>query len=268
MFLIFVVILALTGAFAGVVSGLLGVGGGIFLVPVFLVLFRAFGVSEEVVMQMCVGTSTATIIATSLRSVVTHNGKGAVDWGVLKSWGPAMGLGAVLGVLAATAMHSDTLMAIFGIVAALMGVYMLAGAPRGRLAPSLPGPAVYAPLSGFIGFVCAMMGIGGGTFGVPALSAFGLPVQRAIATSAGFGAVISLPACVTYLLGSTGNAQTLPLTVGYVNLPTFALISLMTCLTVPFGVRLAHVLPAVRLRLIFAFFIILAALNMLRKAFF
>lgn len=258
--------LVVSGAIAGVISGLLGIGGGIFLVPVFLFLFSLFGVPDAALMQLCVGTSTATIVATSLRSVATHHKRGAVNIPVLKTWGPWLGLGAIFGVLAATSMRSDTLMAVFGIIAAIMGIYMLAGNPKWRLKDELPGRLVHGPLSLVIGFICAMMGIGGGTFGVPTLTAFGLSVHSAIATSAGFGTLISLPAFVTYLLaGSFEGAP--PLTVGFVNLPTFAIIVAMTFITVPLGVRLAHYLPAQQLRRIFALFIIVAALNMLRKAF-
>ena len=261
-------LLLATGAFAGLLSGLLGIGGGIFLVPVLLFIFRGLGASDGIVMQLCVGTSTATIVATSIRSVWAHHGRGAVEVGILRAWAPWLAVGAILGVLTATTLKSDTLMLIFGGLATVMGIYMLAGNPNWRLGDSHPGLRVYAPYSGVMGFVCAMIGIGGGTFGVPALTAYGTPINRAIATSAGFGLLISLPASVTYLLASPDDVTLPPFTLGLVSLPAFLAITAMTFVTVPIGARLTHVLPTGRLRKVFALFIILAALNMLRKALF
>ncbi|ETX30323.1 sulfite exporter TauE/SafE family protein [Roseivivax isoporae] len=263
---LFLPLLLATGGFSGVISGLLGIGGGIFLVPVFLFVFTRFGVSDAVVMQLCVGTSTATVVATSLRSVLSHHKRGAVDVAALRLFAPWLSVGAVGGVIAATSMRSDTLMAVFGTIALVMGFYILAGNPRWRVAETLPRRRVAAPLGGFIGFVCAMMGIGGGTFGVPTLTAFGRSVHVAIATAAGFGLLVSLPAALAYLV-RTPSAPVPPLTAGFVSLPAFAVTVIATFLTVPIGVRLAHVLPAQTLRRVFAAFIILAALNMLRKAF-
>ncbi|MGE4324542.1 MAG: sulfite exporter TauE/SafE family protein [Pseudodonghicola sp.] len=260
------VILLSAGTFAGLISGLLGIGGGIFLVPVLLLVFHGFDVPDTVIMQLCVGSSTATIVATSLRSVWSHHRRGAVETTILRAWAPWLAGGAVLGVLTATGLKSDTLMLIFGTLAALMGVYMAAGNPDWRLGDSHPGRRIHGPYAGLMGFVCAMMGIGGGTFGVPMLTAYGTPVNRAIATSAGFGLLISLPASVTYLLARPDTTGLPPLTLGLVSLPAFACIVAMTFLTVPLGARLTHVLPAGLLRRIFAVFIILAAINMLLKA--
>lgn len=264
---VLIVLLLITGAFSGVISGLLGIGGGIFLVPVFMFVFEHVGVGDESLMQLCVGTSTATIIATSIRSVLSHNKKGSIDWQVLKTWGPWLSVGAIMGVVVSTSLRSNTLMGVFGVVGSLMGIYMLLESPKLVLSTKLPPLKAYGPLSVFIGFICSMMGIGGGTFGVPALSAFSKPITTAIGTSAGFGLLISLPAAISYLLAE--NSDWAPFyTVGYVNLSAFFLIIMMTFLTVPFGAKLAHQLPTRLLKRLFAIFIIATALNMLRKAIF
>ncbi|WP_108259312.1 sulfite exporter TauE/SafE family protein [Mangrovicoccus ximenensis] len=243
----FPVLLLATGAFAGILPGLLGIGGGIFLIPVPMIIFRGFEVSDAAIMQLCVGASTAAIAAPSIRSVWPHHRHGAVQLGILRGWAPGLAAGAVLGVVTATSLKSGTPMLVFGTLAALVGGCMLAGNPKWRIAGSLPGPQVHVPYSGAMGFVCAMTGIGGGT-----------PVNRAIAASAGFGLLISLPAAVPCLLAAPADGT----------VPAFAAITAMTFLTVPLGARLTHVLPAAKLRKVFALFIILAALNMLRNALF
>lgn len=265
--LFLIILMLITGAFSGVISGLLGIGGGIFLVPVFLFILEHIQAPAENLMQLSVGTSTATIIATSLRSVYSHNKKGSIDWVVLKTWGVWLGLGAIVGVIAATSMRSNTLMAVFGIIGSLMGIYMLLESPKMTLTDKLPPLKIYAPLSTFIGFICSMMGIGGGTFGVPTLTAFARPITTAIGTSAGFGTLISIPACIAYL-AADNSGWAPPLTIGYVSLPAFALITCMTFLTVPYGAKLAHQLPTKLLKRLFALVIIAMALNMLRKAIF
>lgn len=263
--LLLVVLLALTGAFAGIVSGLLGIGGGLFVVPVLLIVFNIVGVDSSVLMQLCVGTSTATVVVTSLRSARVHHRRGTVRTDILKRWAPFLAVGAVAGVLAATSLRSDTLMLLFGVLAVVMGLYIGAGNPNWRLGADLPRLPVRAPLATAMGFVCAMMGIGGGTFGVPTLTAYGVAMQPAIATAAGFGAVLAAPAFVGFLLADPVGPVP-PYTVGYVSMPALAIIVVMTIITVPLGVRLMHVLPTLVLRRVFAFFIVLAGANMIRQA--
>ena len=117
-------LLAAIGAFAGVLAGLLGVGGGIVLVPAFFYAFQTLGYEGPQLMQMCLATSLATIIVTSVRSVLSHNKKGAVDWDILRSWAPGIVIGAVVGMLVVAQLRSGTLQAIFGILALVVGLYM------------------------------------------------------------------------------------------------------------------------------------------------
>lgn len=260
-----IVLLAATGAFAGIVAGLLGIGGGLFVVPVLLFVFHLVDVEDAVLMQICVGTSTATVVATSLRSTLVHRRRGTVRMDILARWAPFLAVGAVIGVLVATSLRSDTLMLMFGVLAVVMGAYIAVGNPDWRLGKDVPGLAVRAPMATAMGVICAMMGIGGGTFGVPTLTAYGVALQPAIATAAGFGTVLSAPAVVAFLLAEQAGPVP-PYTIGYVNLPAFVIIVAMTILTVPIGVKLMHVLPGVVLRRVFAFFIVIAGANMIRQA--
>lgn len=261
-----VVLLLGIGAVAGVIAGLLGVGGGIILVPSFFYMFAALGYDSENLMQICVATSLATIIFTSMRSVLGHNKKGAVDWVILKSWAPGIVIGAVAGVLIAREMQSVTLMVIFGILGTFVGFYLAFGSESWRLGDAMPKRIGRITTSPILGFLSVLMGIGGGSFGVPIMTLFNQPIHRAIATSAGFGVIIAIPSVIGFLLIGWDMPVKPPLTVGLVNLPAFAIVVSMTLLTAPFGVKIAHAMNPKPLKTVFAFFIMIMALNMLRKA--
>lgn len=257
------VFLLVIGAFAGVIAGLLGVGGGIVLVPAFFYLFQHLGYGGDQLMQVCLGTSLATIVVTSIRSVLAHHRKGAVDWGLLKSWGPWVAAGAFAGFFLAAGLKSVALQAIFAGLALFAGLYMGFGRAEWRLGAAMPKGAGMLAWGGGLGFFSSLMGIGGGTFGVPMMTLYSMAIHRAVATAAGFGLIIALPASLGYLTLSVPAAP--PLSIGAVNLPAFGIIIAMTLITTPWGVKLAHRTNAAPLRRAFAVFITIVALNMLRK---
>ncbi|WP_151719231.1 sulfite exporter TauE/SafE family protein [Gemmobacter serpentinus] len=257
-------LLIVIGGLAGVIAGLLGVGGGIVLVPAFFYAFSHLGYEGPQLMQVCLGTSLATIMATAMRSVKGHDRKGAVDWAVLKGWAPAIAIGAVAGFLLATRLKSVTLQALFGVLGLIAGLWMAFGRADWRLGAALPdGPGKWA-MGGGLGFLSVLMGIGGGTFGVPMMTLFGVPIHRAVGTASGFGLIIAIPSALGFLTMNIADAP--PYTLGAVNLPAFAVIVVMTLLTTPLGVKLAHAMDPKPLKRAFAAFLILVALNMLRKA--
>ncbi len=255
--------LAGIGAFAGVVAGLLGVGGGIILVPAFFYAFTALGFGSDQLMQVCLATSLATIIVTSVRSVLSHHRKGAVDWSILRTWAPGIVIGAAIGVLVAASLRSSVLQAIFGALALLVGLYLLVGRSDWRLADAMPGGIKRALMSPAVGFLSVLMGIGGGSFGVPIMTLHSVPIHRAVATAAGFGVIIAVPSVIGFLMLPVETAP--PYTIGAVNLPAFAVVIAMTLITAPLGVRLAHALDPKPLKRAFGGFLTLVALNMLRK---
>lgn len=217
-------------------------------------------------MHVCVATSLATIVATSLRSVMAHRKRGAVDAAILKGWAPFMGSGAVVGVAAAGFLKSEALMVVFGVFAFLVALYMAFDKGRRRLAEAAPTGGARAAIAGAMGFLSTLMGIGGGTFGVPILTLFSVPVHRAVATAAGFGLVIAIPAALGFVISGLGAPDRPEFTLGYVHLPAFAVIVPMTVLCAPYGVKLAHAMNSRPLKLLFALFLAITALNMLRKA--
>ena len=259
-------LLLVIGAFAGVLAGLLGVGGGIVLVPAFFYAFQTLGYDGPQLMQMCLATSLATIVVTSVRSVLSHNRKGAVDWDILRAWLPGIVIGAVLGMLTAASLRSTTLQAIFAVLGLVVGTYMVAGRSDWRIAPQMPTGVTRMILSPLLGFLSVLMGIGGGSFGVPLMTLYGVPIHRAVATAAGFGVIIAVPSVIGFLFVPIDPAFRPPYTVGAVNLVAFLVVIAMTLITTPWGVKLAHAMDPKPLKRAFGVFLLLVALNMLRKA--
>ncbi|WP_323772077.1 sulfite exporter TauE/SafE family protein [Antarctobacter sp.] len=257
-------ILVVAAGFAGILAGLFGVGGGIILVPAYYYVFSALEFDGPQLMQVCLATSLASIIVTSTRSVMAHNKRGAVDWDLLRRWAPGIALGAVLGVLVAARLRSDALALIFAVLATIVGLYLAFGRKDWRIGPQMPEGGTRGVLSPMVGFLSVLMGIGGGSFGVPLMTLYSVPMHRAVATAAGFGLLIAVPSVIGFVLVSVDGAP--PWTLGAVNGPAFLITVCMTFLTAPLGARLAHALPALVLRRVFAGFILLVAANMMREA--
>ncbi|WP_298912063.1 sulfite exporter TauE/SafE family protein [uncultured Roseobacter sp.] len=259
-------VLLVIGAFAGVLAGLLGVGGGIVLVPAYFYAFQTLGFHSSQLMQICVATSLATIIVTSARSVHSHHKKGAVDWSILRKWAPGIMLGAFAGMLVVAQLRTVILQFIFGGLAMSVGLYMAFGRSTWRLGAEMPRGVTRGILSPTVGFLSVLMGVGGGSFGVPLMSLFGVAIHRAVATAAGFGLLIAVPAVLGFLFSPVSDDLRPPATVGSVNLIAFGLTISMTLFTTPLGARLAHALDPKPLRRVFAVFLLLVAGNMIRKA--
>lgn len=258
------IILVGAGALAGLLAGLFGIGGGAILVPVFFYLFTGLGYAD-VAMHIAVATSLATIIATSIRSVAAHNKRGAVDWAILKTWGLWIVIGAVIGMILAARLSGPALTILFGIMALLMSFQFFFGRPDWSLSETMPTGAPRAGLGGAVGTLSAMLGIGGGTFGVTLMSICGQPIHRAIGTAAGFGLAISLPSALAAIVTGWGQTGLPPGTLGYVNLPAAVVVAALTVAMAPVGASLAHSLDAKKLKRYFGVLLAVVAANMLRE---
>lgn len=258
--------LAAAGAGAGFIGGLFGVGGGVILVPALFYLFGVLGTPDEVRAHAAVATSLSTIIATSFRSLAAHRAAGAVDAVVLKAWTPWIAVGAAIGAVLAGVLDGAALLAVFGVAALVIAAQMAFGSPT-PIAAELPKGAARAGLGGLLGLLSAMMGIGGGAFGVLLMTVFGRPIRQAVATASGFGAAIAVPATIGYAIAGWGVHGLPPGSVGYVNAPGFLALAALTAITAPVGARLAHSMPQRSLRRAFAAFLAITALNMLWEAF-
>jgi uncharacterized membrane protein YfcA len=259
--------LAAAGLFAGFIGGLFGVGGGIVIVPVLYYLFETLGAAPEVLAHAAVATSLSTIIATSWRSLSAHAKTGAVDFNVLRSWAPAIVVGAALGSIAAGFADTRTLLVVFGVGLAVTALQMAIGTERWQVAKTLPVGPVRDMTAGAIGFFSAMMGIGGGAFGVTVMTLCGRSIHQAVATASGFGAAIAIPAALGYVASGWSEPGRLWGSLGYVNLPGFVTLALLTAVTAPIGARLAHRLDRTLLKRLFAAFLGVVAVNLLREAF-
>jgi uncharacterized membrane protein YfcA len=260
------ILLLAMGAFAGILAGLLGVGGGIVLVPAFFYTFQTLGYDHPELMQISLATSLSTIIVTSLRSVHSHHRRGAVIWSILKTWAPGIMLGAMAGMLVVAQLRTTTLQYLFGGLVFAVGLYMAFSKAHWRLGDAMPSGIRRALLSPIVGYLSVLMGVGGGSFGVPLMTLHGVPIHKAVGTAAGFGLLIAVPAVIGFLLTSLSPEALPPGTLGSVNVIAFAVIVSMTLLTAPLGAKLAHALDGQRLKRIFAVFLLLVAANMIRKA--
>lgn len=266
-YLPFIATLLLVGAGAGLIAGMFGIGGGVVMVPAMYFVLSALGYGETA-MHAAVGTSLAVIVATSLRSVAAHAKRGAVDFQLLKTWSPWIVLGTLAGAALADIVPGRVLTALFGAVALLLSAQFFFGRPDWKLADDLPGLPLRAVLAGSIGVLSALMGIGGGVFGVTLMSVCGRSMHTAVATSAGFGVAIGIPGAIGYIIAGLDEAGRAPFSLGYVNMAGFVCLAAAAVFLAPVGAALAHRLNAARLKQAFAIGLLIVAVNMLREAVF
>ena len=256
-----------TGIFAGILAGLLGVGGGIVIVPVLFFLFQSFGVSPESAMVIATATSLATIVPTSISSIRSHNQKGNVDVELLKRWAVFILVGVLAGSWLVTRVDGTMLTVLFGAIAVLSALNMLFRTGKSALYEKLPGSAGQGLMGTLIGFFSSMVGIGGGTISVPLLTLYNYPAHKAVGTAAAIGLIISLPGALTMLALGTTPADAPAGTFGFVNLFGFICIVPLTVLFAPLGASLAAKLDAGKLKKIFALVLLITGLRMLAQVF-
>ncbi len=250
---------------AGLIAGLLGVGGGIVLVPVMFWMFTVVQFPEEIAAKMAVATSLTTIMFTSLSSMNAHRKRGAVDFDLLRRWAPFMAIGALAGGLASRFLEGETLTGVFGVVGILVAVNLSIPTTL-VIAKELPHAVVQWLLALINGFISSLMGIGGGTLGVPILAAFSFPIHRAVGTASAFGLVIAIPAVVGFIIAGWDVPGRPPFSLGYVSLPAAVIILPFTMFFAPFGARLAHALQPIWVKRAFALFLAITAIKMLHSA--
>jgi uncharacterized membrane protein YfcA len=247
-------LLAVGGALAGFLSGLLGIGGGGVLVPVLYEVFGAAGVSEDVRMHVTLGTTLGVIAPTVFRSFSAFRSRGTVDLDVIKRMGPWIFLGVAAGIIIAYYASSEVLRWVWVFFGTLLALKMFLGRDDWKIADSLPNPPWLEMAAFLIGLLSTLMGIGGATFSVPLLTLYGMPLLKAVGTATGIGAVIAVPGIVGYIISGWGEHGLPPLSVGYVNLGA-CLIAPLAVLAAPYGVKLAHGVSKRTLELAFAVFL-------------
>jgi len=261
---IFAGVAVVAGIAGGILAGLLGVGGGIVIVPALYFALSMTDMAPGLVMQVAVGTSLASIIFTSASSSWGHWKKGAIDVQLLKRWVPWIFVGTIAGAVVGGLVSGQVLIAVFAIVAFAVALDMIFRKPSGDEHPRSFSSAVWALLGVGAGAISAMMGIGGGTVCVPTLNFLGYDIRRAVGTSAAIGFFIGLPGAITYALTGLGQANLPPFSLGYVNLLLLVFLVPLTTTFARVGVAMAHSIPQARLRLLFGLFLIVTAANMVR----
>ena len=255
-------ILLSMGALAGTLAGLLGIGGGVIIVPVLAMVFQHQGVAIDVLMHVSIGTSLATIVVTSLSSIRAHQKRGAIDWSVFRRITPGIIVGGFLGSVLADAIPGEELRVLFAIFMFLVATQMMiAGTPAPhRKLPPWPGMLTAGVV---IGAIASLMGVGGGAMSVPFMTWCNIHIRQAVATSAAIGFPIALAGAAGFMITGWGNELLPPWSAGYINLPAFTGIVVASILFAPLGAKLAHTIPPTLLKRIFAVLLYILGTRML-----
>ena len=254
--------IVIAGVITGLLAGLFGIGGGAVIVPVLYEVFRLLGVPEEVRMQLCVGTSIAIIVPTTIRSYLAHREKGLVIPQVIRLWAAPAVLGVVCGAVIAAFAPAAVFKIAFVIIAAVIAIKFLFAGDRWNLGDELPGTALMSVYGFGIGLAGSLMGVSGGSLSNIVLTLYGKPIHNAVATSAGLGVPITIVGTLGYIAaGLPREALLPPLSLGFVSLIGLAVMAPLSSLTAPYGARLAHKMSRRTLEITFASYLLLISLR-------
>lgn len=250
------------GAVAGMFAGLLGIGGGIIIVPVLAVVFTAQGVSIDVLMHVAIGTSLATIVVTSLSSIRSHQKHQAIDWAVVRVMAIGVFTGGLIGSIIAKYIPGESLKLIFSVFMFLIAAQMFFGntTKPHRTLPAKPGMITAGTM---IGIVSAIMGVGGGSMSVPFLTWCNVSIRKAVATSSAIGFPIALSGTLGFIVTGWAVADRPVMSIGYVNFPAFISIVIASVLSAPLGAWIAHRISPVILKRIFACFLLVLGIKII-----
>jgi uncharacterized membrane protein YfcA len=252
------------GMISGVLAGLFGVSGGSVIVPVLYEGFRVLGVPEDVRMQLCLGTSIAIVVPTTIRSYLAHRSKGVVIPGVIRQWALPAVIGVACSAVIAAFAPAGVLTLAFIVIASLIAIKLLFAGDRWNLGTELPGPTPMT-LYGFgIGFCGSLMGVSGGAISTIVLTLYGKPIHNAVATSSGVAVPITIAGAIGFILaGLPHQAQLPPLSLGFVSLIGLAVTAPIASFVAPYGAHLAHRLSRRTLEIAFGCFLLAVSLRFL-----
>lgn len=253
------------GLVAGFAAGIFGIGGGFVVVPALLVVLPLLGGTHDAIAHVAIGTSAATIIVTSIRSLLSHAKRGAVEFEVLKAWAPWIVLGCGAGVMLASHVNGTTLKMIFGGGVMLMSLNFLLPKVSGKvISEQMPSGILRVGIAGGLGTFSSLLGIGGGTIAIMVMTLCGRTIHRAIATASGIGTLIAIPTTIGFAIIGLKEGGLPWGSLGYINIPATLAIASMSMLTAPLGVAAAHSLPAGPLKKIFGVYLLIIGALMLR----
>ena len=252
------------GVVTGLLAGLFGIGGGAIIVPVLFEVFRILGVPDEVRMQLCLGTSMAIIVPTTIRSYRAHRAKGLVNQEVVRCWAFPAVLGVAAGAVIAAFAPGKVFKLAFVVIAAIISAKLLFGRESWTFGRGLPGRAGMVVYGFVIGFASSLMGISGGSLATMVMTLYGVPMHNAVATSAGLGIPIAIAGTIGYLFAGLPHQSLLPpLSIGFVSVIGVLIIAPISSYIAPLGARLAHALPRRRLEIGFGLFLLAASLRLI-----
>jgi uncharacterized membrane protein YfcA len=255
------------GLVAGFAAGLFGIGGGFVVVPALLIVLPLLGGDPHHLAHVAIGTSAATIIVTSLRSLSAHARRGAVEFEILRGWALWIVLGCGAGVLLADHVDGRLLTLIFGTGVALMSINFLVPQLSDKVVSNdMPGGPVRIAFATGLGAFSSLLGIGGGTLAIMMMTLCGRTIHRAIATASGVGALIAVPTTIGFVAIGLGQHGLPWGSLGYVNLPATAAVAAMSILTAPLGVAAAHSLPSRPLKFVFGLYLLFVAAVMFSRS--
>src|SRR5690606_2204257 len=255
-----------TGAVSGVMAGLLGIGGGAIIVPVLATALQLMGFDSDVVQHVAVGSSLAVIIPTGIASARAHHKRGAVDARILRLWVPVILVSTLIGGLMARWYSGDVLRIVFGVMAFFIAANIVLPFQQRLIGHLSSSPLTHRIFAAVVGYISALMGVGGGSLSVPTIAAFGATMHVAVGTGAAIGVFIAISGTVGYIVSGWGVAGLPPLSIGYINVVALILIAALAYLTAPLGAALAHRLQQRTLRLVFAAFLVFVGISMIWKA--
>lgn len=258
LFLLYIIV----GAFAGVLAGLFGIGGGLVLVPVLIFSFIAVGISPDILTHMAVATSLASIVFTSISSVWEHHRNQAIVWRIAKSMSFGLVVGTAVGVFFISSVPGPVLQKLIGIFALLLSLKMFLGwQPPGE--GKEPGALGLSVAGGIVGFGSSWFGIGGGTFTVPYLSWLRVDMRNAVATSAACGLPIALAATLSNVAAGWGHSELPQWSTGYIYWPAVLGIVIASVPCARVGAKLAHSLDTKLLKRLFAALLFIVGIRFL-----
>lgn len=258
--------LSASGLVSGLFAGLLGIGGGAIIVPILSYAFEGLGYGGNISQHVAVASSLAIIIPTGAMSARAHYRRGAVDLGILRLWAPFVLGGTLVGGLMAGWFSGSALRIVFGVMAMFIALNIVTPFQE-RLMGHLKGsPLTHRIAATVVGYLSALMGIGGGSLSVPTIAAFGETIHKAVGTGAAIGVFIAIGGTIGFIVSGWGEPGMPPLSLGYVNLVAFVLVGGFAALTAPVGAAIAHRLQQKTLKYVFAAFLVLVGLNMIWKA--
>ena len=250
------------GVLVGVIAGLLGIGGGVVIVPILVAVFTANGFPGSHIMQVALATSLGSIMVTSVSSFMTHHRHGAVNWGLVKRICSGVLVGTFAGTWLAARLSTTALKVVFALFLYYVSATMLKNF-KPKPSRQLPGAAGMSAAGGLIGVVSSLVGIGGGALSIPFMMWCNVPVHTAIGTSAAIGFPIAIAGTLGYVVNGMGVAGLPDPHWGYLYLPALFGIALFSFFTAPFGARLAHRTPVATLKRVYACFLIVIATRIL-----